>query len=39
MVVGPLDPERRAGATALNLELGPVALQDLFVHLTKEPTP
>jgi ABC-2 type transport system ATP-binding protein len=38
MVVGPLDPGRRAAATALNLELGPVALQELFVHLTKEPT-
>ncbi len=39
MVFGPLDPERRAAAHAQNLELGPVALQDLFVHLTKEPTP
>ena len=26
-------------ARALNLEIGPIALQDLFVHLTKEPTP
>jgi ABC-2 type transport system ATP-binding protein len=34
-VLGPLGPERRRAAQGLDLELGPVGLQDLFVHLTK----
>ncbi|OLF19009.1 ATP-binding cassette domain-containing protein [Actinophytocola xanthii] len=37
MVYGELDDERRAQASAAGLDLGPLALQDLFVHLT-EPT-
>jgi ABC-2 type transport system ATP-binding protein len=37
MVYGSLDDERRAQADAAGLDLGPLALQDLFVHLT-EPT-
>lgn len=35
-VYGPLGDERRAQAAAAGLELGPVALQDLFVHLTAD---
>ncbi|GAA3764612.1 ABC transporter ATP-binding protein [Salinactinospora qingdaonensis] len=35
-VYGPLDDRERERAHAAGLELGPVALQDLFVHLTKE---
>ena len=34
VVVDELDPERRARAAADGLEVGPVPLQDLFVHLT-----
>jgi ABC-2 type transport system ATP-binding protein len=37
MVYGALDDDRRAQAKAAGLDLGPLALQDLFVHLT-EPT-
>jgi len=33
-VYGPLDDERRARARAAGLDLDPIALQDLFVHLT-----
>ncbi|OLB74004.1 MAG: ABC transporter [Actinobacteria bacterium 13_2_20CM_2_71_6] len=35
-VTGPLDEPWRREARAAGLELGPVALQDLFVHLTKD---
>jgi ABC-2 type transport system ATP-binding protein len=35
MVYGELDAERRAQAHAAGLDLGPLALQDLFVHLTE----
>ena len=35
---GELDDEQRRRARAAGLELGPVPLQDLFVHLTKTPT-
>lgn len=41
MVYGELDADRRAQAHAAGLDLGPLALQDLFVHLTepgREPT-
>jgi ABC-2 type transport system ATP-binding protein len=34
MVYGPLDEKRRAQAREVGLELDPIALQDLFVHLT-----
>lgn len=34
MVFGALGPERTLAARTLDLELGPVGLQDLFVHLT-----
>ncbi|SDH07223.1 ABC-2 type transport system ATP-binding protein [Lentzea fradiae] len=34
MVYGPVGQERLVRARQLGLELGPVALQDLFVHLT-----
>lgn len=34
MVYGELDSARRAEAAEAGLELGPIALQDLFVHLT-----
>ncbi|MGC4108031.1 MAG: ABC transporter ATP-binding protein [Thermomicrobiales bacterium] len=33
-VMGPLDTDQRRRATADGLDLAPVALQDLFVHLT-----
>jgi ABC-2 type transport system ATP-binding protein len=33
-VLGDLDPDLRAQAAAAGLEIGPVGLQDLFVHLT-----
>jgi ABC-2 type transport system ATP-binding protein len=33
-VLGDLDPESLGQATAAGLEIGPVGLQDLFVHLT-----
>jgi ABC-2 type transport system ATP-binding protein len=33
-VLGDLDPELVAEAGAAGLEVGPVGLQDLFVHLT-----
>jgi len=36
-VFGHLDESARARVRASGLELGPVALQDLFVHLTKKP--
>ena len=42
MVFGRLGPERDVAARTLGLELGPVGLQDLFVHLTRgdrEPAP
>lgn len=35
MVYGALDERRRERARAEGLELGPIALQDLFVHLTE----
>jgi ABC-2 type transport system ATP-binding protein len=35
-VMGEMGPERRLAAQALELELGPVGLQDLFVHLTRK---
>lgn len=35
MVYGHLDPEQRAEARAAGLDLEPLALQDLFVHLTE----
>jgi ABC-2 type transport system ATP-binding protein len=34
MVYGPLDDKRRAQAREVGLDLDPIALQDLFVHLT-----
>ncbi|MEU4832798.1 ABC transporter ATP-binding protein [Streptosporangium sp. NPDC023615] len=34
MVYGDLDAASRAGAREAGLELGPIAMQDLFVHLT-----
>ncbi|MBB4904160.1 ATP-binding cassette domain-containing protein [Actinophytocola algeriensis] len=34
MVYGPLDEKRRARAREAGLDLDPIALQDLFVHLT-----
>jgi ABC-2 type transport system ATP-binding protein len=36
MVYGELDEPTRARARAAGLELGPIALQDLFVHLTRK---
>ncbi|MEV0156034.1 ABC transporter ATP-binding protein [Micromonospora sp. NPDC050686] len=36
-IYGELDQTQREAAAAAGLELGPVALQDLFVHLTKDP--
>ena len=35
MVYGTLDDSRLIRARQLGLELGPIALQDLFVHLTE----
>lgn len=35
MIYGQLGPERTVAARALELELGPVGLQDLFVYLTR----
>ena len=35
-VYGRLGPERDLAARALDLELGPVGLQDLFIHLTRD---
>lgn len=35
-VYGRLGPERNLAARALDLELGPVGLQDLFIHLTRD---
>jgi ABC-2 type transport system ATP-binding protein len=35
-IYGDLDGDERAKARAAGLELGPVGLQDLFVHLTAE---
>lgn len=35
MVYGDFDDERRRTARAAGLELGPVAVQDLFIHLTQ----
>lgn len=37
MVYGELDEPVRSRARAAELELGPIALQDLFVHLTAKP--
>ena len=36
MVYGELDDAKRQEARALGLEIGPVSLQDLFIHLTEE---
>ncbi len=36
MVYGELDEMKRQEAQALGLEIGPVSLQDLFIHLTEE---
>jgi ABC-2 type transport system ATP-binding protein len=36
-VYGDLDDGRRAAARTAGLELGPISLQDLFVHLTEPP--
>jgi len=38
-VMGSLGPEWRLAAQGLDLEIGPVGLQDLFVHLTREERP
>ena len=35
MIYGALDAERRVQADAAGLDLGPLALQDLFIHLTE----
>jgi ABC-2 type transport system ATP-binding protein len=35
MVFGDLDDEWRSRVRAAGLDLGPLALQDLFVHLTE----
>ncbi len=37
LVFGDMDRSRSAAAIEAGLELGPVALQDLFVHLTESP--
>ncbi|GAA0404650.1 ABC transporter [Acrocarpospora corrugata] len=37
MVYGDLDEARRREAAAAGLELGPIAMQDLFLHLTVDP--
>ncbi|MGW0068928.1 hypothetical protein ACWDUI_15860, partial [Streptosporangium sandarakinum] len=37
MVYGELDDARRREAAEAGLELGPVAMQELFVHLTGGP--
>jgi ABC-2 type transport system ATP-binding protein len=34
VVTDPLDPDRLAAASAAGVEVGPIPLQDLFVHLT-----
>jgi len=36
MVFGELSEEKRREAQRLGLEIGPVSLQDLFIHLTSE---
>ena len=36
MVYGELDEAKRREAEALGVEVGPVSLQDLFIHLTEE---
>ena len=36
-VYGDLDDDRRAAARSAGLDLGPISLQDLFVHLTGQP--
>ncbi|WYP27383.1 ABC transporter ATP-binding protein [Alkalihalobacillus sp. FSL W8-0930] len=36
MVYGSITPEKRKAASEAGLELGPVTLQDLFIHLTEE---
>ncbi|TFE00575.1 ATP-binding cassette domain-containing protein [Jeotgalibacillus salarius] len=36
MVIDPLSEEQQARASQSGLEIGPVSLQDLFIHLTKE---
>src|SRR5690606_2353997 len=36
MVYGVLDDNRQVAARELGLEIGPVSLQDLFIHLTEE---
>lgn len=36
MVYGPITAEKRKAASEAGLELGPVSLQDLFIHLTEE---
>jgi ABC-2 type transport system ATP-binding protein len=37
MVYGELDAERRRTATATGLDLGPIGMQELFIHLTGGP--
>ncbi|GAA3805368.1 ABC transporter ATP-binding protein [Sphaerisporangium flaviroseum] len=37
MLYGDLDDARRRKAVEAGLELGPIAMQDLFIHLTGEP--
>ncbi|GAA0915068.1 ABC transporter ATP-binding protein [Nonomuraea longicatena] len=37
MVYGELDDERRRAAAATGLDLGPIAMQELFIHLTGGP--
>lgn len=38
-IYGEVDDDRRAAASQAGLQLGPIALQDLFVHLTAAPDP
>ena len=35
MVYGAIDQDKQIEAKRLDLEIGPLALQDLFIHLTK----
>jgi ABC-2 type transport system ATP-binding protein len=37
MIFGELDDDKRKKAAEAGLELGPIAMQDLFIHLTGEP--
>jgi ABC-2 type transport system ATP-binding protein len=36
MVYGELGEEKREEAQQLGLEVGPISLQDIFIHLTEE---